>query len=142
METSQPSINSRARTKPFSHTARYLAGGIVCALINNIVLIAGDALGVSLTISVLATWMFGGTAGYLWHARVTFAAGYSLRACARFLAGVAVAIPLTWFVLVVLRQWLGWPMEVAAPAATVILFAYNYLNARLAIVQRLFAWKN
>lgn len=120
-------------TQPAS---RYIAGAGLCALANNVVLIAADALGYPLLAGVLLTWLTGGTIGYIWHARITYGRPLDLTAYGRFLAGAMVGIPLAWAVLWLLAQALGWPMVYAAPATTVVLFCYHWLNARLAITRR------
>jgi len=112
---------------------RYIAGAALCALTNNIVLIAADALGYSLLAGVLLTWLTGGTIGYAWHGRITYGQPLNLAAYARFLAGAALGIPLAWGVLWLLARALGWPMWLAAPGTTAVLFCYHWLNARLAI---------
>lgn len=112
---------------------RYLGGAVLCAAINNAILIAGAHLGVPDTVGVIATWLAGGSAGYLYHTRVTYRQPLSRRGYVQFMAGVAIGTPLTWVLILLMRQGLGWPMEWAAPVTTVILVVYNYLNARLAI---------
>ena len=117
-------------------TLRYgVIGGIV-ALANNSVLIGGDRLGLSYPALVALTWALGGSIAYGLHARITFRVGQSLAGYAHFMAGVALGIPLVWVMLVVLGHWLKWPMVVAAPVLTLVMFAYNYINARAAIVWR------
>lgn len=127
-----------ATTHRWSHVIRYFAGALLCAGINNVVLIGGDALALPLSASVFGSWFLGGVTGYVWHAKVTYRADMSLGGCGRFLAGAAAGVPLAWAVLLLFRQWLGWRMEIAAPVATVVLFFYNYVNARFAILKRIF----
>ena len=115
------------------HSLRYLCGAVLCALINNAVLIVGHRAGLSEFAGVLAAWFLGGTTGYLWHHRISFAVAPSWRGYARFLTGSAISIPLAYLAVALFHQWLAWPMELAAPAATVALFAYNYLSARIAL---------
>lgn len=116
------------------HGVRYLGGAVLCALVNNVVLILGDRLGWPDLAGVLAGWFAGGTTGYLWHHRISFAVAHSWAGYARFLAGSALGIPLAWLAVVGFHQWLAWPMWLAAPAATVALFAYNYASARVALL--------
>ena len=49
------------------------------------------------------------------------------------MAGMAIGIPLTWLSILFFRRIVGWPMTLSSPATTVVLFIYNYINARLAI---------
>lgn len=114
---------------------RYLAGAVLCALVNNVVLIAGDWFSLLLTANVLAAWLAGSLTGYFWHSAITYRSPRSLAGLLRFLTGTLLGIPLAWLVLFVLRDLLGLPMWLASPVMTLVLFLYNYLNARLAIVR-------
>lgn len=46
-----------------------------------------------------------------------------------------ISVP-AWMLIIGLGKVLGWPMALSAPVATVVMFGYNYLNARLAILRR------
>jgi len=115
---------------------RYLAGAVLCAVINNVILIAGARLGVPDTVGVIATWLVGGAIGYAWHALVTYGEPLHWRAFRQFMAGSALGVPVAWVLVMAFRKGLGWPMEWTAPVATVLMVVYNYLNARLAILWR------
>lgn len=112
---------------------RYLAGAVLCAAINNVILIAGARLGLADTIGVILTWLVGGSVGYAWHALVTYRQALRLRAYGEFMTGVAIGTPVAWVLVIAMRQGLGWSMELTAPVMTVLMVVYNYLNARLAI---------
>ena len=114
---------------------RYLGGAVLCALINNVVLITGDWLALPLTANVLAAWLAGSLTGYLWHSAVTYRSPRSFAGLFRFLTGTLLGIPLAWLVLFVLRELIGLPMWLASPVMTLVLFLYNYLNARFAIAR-------
>lgn len=112
---------------------RYLAGAVLCAAINNVILIAGARLGWPDTLGVIATWLVGSSVGYAWHGLVTYGHGLHWRSYGQFMAGAALGVPVAWLVIMVLRKGLGWPMEWTAPTATVLMLIYNYCNARAAI---------
>ena len=118
--------------------ARYLVSGAVCALANNILLIVGARAGLGTFELTLLSFLVIGTAGYAAHAHFTFRQAPGWRTYARFMAGIALGIPIAYAVLALLRDGLGMPMLYAAPIATVALLVYNYLSARLAIKRRLF----
>jgi putative flippase GtrA len=117
--------------------ARYLVSGLFCALANNILLIAGARAGLGIFDLTLLSFAVIGTAGYLAHVHLTFRQAPGWRSYARFMAGVALGIPLAYAVLALLCDVLRIPMLAAAPIATIVLLIYNYLSARLAIMRRL-----
>lgn len=114
---------------------RYVGGAVLCALINNAILIAGDGAGFTDMAGVLVAWLLGGVAGYLWHSLITFKEPLQMRRLCWFLAGMLIGIPLTWLSILFFRHLVGWPMTLASPATTVVLILYNYFNARIAIVR-------
>ena len=117
---------------------RYVGVGGIVAVMNNLVLIAGDHVGLGYPALIALSWLLGGTTGYLLHTRYTFAArdGVATRGMAvylRFMAGVAVGVPAAAAFLWLFGKGLGWPMWITAPAATLVMMVYNYLSARLAV---------
>lgn len=115
---------------------RYFGGAVICALINNAILISGDAIGLPDLASVLVAWFVGGSVGYLWHCLVTFKQPLIPRFYGQFMIGMTIGIPLTWLSILFFRHVVGWPMTLSSPATTVVLVLYNYLNARLAILSK------
>lgn len=127
-------MTAESRKQP----ARYLGSGGLCAIANNILLIAGARAGMDTFELTLLSFVMIGTAGYFAHVLFTFRQSLAWRGYGRFMTGVALGIPIAYAVLALFRDVLGLPMLIAAPAATVILLAYNFLSARLAIMRRLF----
>jgi putative flippase GtrA len=119
-------------------TSRYAMVGATVAVLNNVVLIGGDRLGIAYPVLVAEAWALSGTLAYLLHARWTFRQAPGGAAYARFMAGSALGVPLAMAAVWLFFQALRWPMAVAAPAATLAMFAYNYFSARLAILWRHF----
>jgi len=115
---------------------RYIAVGGVVAVINNIVLIGGDRLGIAYPALVVLTWFIGGSIAFALHSHVTFRVAPSRVTYAQFMGGVAVGIPLSLALLALLVSWLKLPMWIAAPVATLAMFLFNYLNARTALLWR------
>ena len=115
------------------HGARYAGGAVLCALVNNVILIGGAKAGLPDLAGVLIAWFAGGTTGYFYHGQFTFRQAPTRRSYLQFMSGTALGIPITWVLLLALRQGLGLPMEIAAPTTTVVLVLYNYLNARIAL---------
>ena len=116
---------------------RYAIIGMVCAVMNNILLIAGDAAGLHYMVSTMACFVIVTPAAYLLHSAYTFREPRSWAALWRFSAGLAFAVPVFFLVMALLCSGLRLPMIVAAPLATFIMFVWNYVSARWAIVARL-----
>ncbi len=106
-------------------------------MLSNAILIGGDAAGLGYAAVVLLSWFVTGTLAYCLHALVTFRRGLLWASWLRFLAGAAAGIPAAWLLILLFGKTLHWPMLLAAPAATLIMFGYHYANARLAITRRL-----
>ena len=119
-----------------SEPVRYAMIGGLVALINNIILIGGDRLGIAYPMLVVITWLTGGSAAFVMHCRITFRAVPSWGSYAQFMLGVAFGIPLSLAMFFILLTWLKLPMWGAAPLATLGMFIYNYCSARIAILWR------
>ena len=115
---------------------RYVLVAATCAVANNVLLIAGDRLGYGYVVLMAATWAGVGTLGYLLHARFTFVVARGPGSYARFMAGIAAGVPVSWLLLSLCGKVLHLPMWVNAPLNTVLMVAYNYANARVAMLWR------
>lgn len=117
--------------------ARYLLVGGLCAAAHNIVMIGGDRAGGHYLPLIGLSFALVTPLGYALHSRFTFRRPASAGGFARFAAGVAVGVPLSLLFMALLCTGFRLPVPVAAPIATALLFAYNYLAAQLAILRRL-----
>jgi putative flippase GtrA len=113
--------------------SRYLVIGAVCALLNNLILIGGDAAGLHYIASIMLTFMMVLPVSYLAHACWTFDVALSWTAFGRFVIGsvssLFVASLTIWFFFALL----GLPMAASAPLATVAMTVYNFAMTRWAI---------
>jgi putative flippase GtrA len=75
--------------------------------------------------------------GYYLHCRFTFHKALSIAGFLRFMVGIAIAYPLLLALMALFCSGFGLPVPIASPLATVVLFFFNYLSARWAIVRRL-----
>lgn len=114
----------------FHQASRYLVVGALCALLNNIILIGGDAVGLHYAISILLTFVLVLPASYFVHARWTFRVSASWLAFGRFIGGSISGLIVGSFVVWLFRGALNLPMLVAAPLATLAMTVYNYLMAK------------
>lgn len=112
---------------------RYLIIGAGCALLNNLILIGGDALGLHVLICVTLTFVFVLPASYVAHACWTFEQRPSWLTFARFIGGSFSSLLVASVAIWSLHGLLGLPMWITAPTSTVIMVMYNYVLAHWAI---------
>lgn len=117
---------------------RYSIGAVVCALLNNVIFIAGADFGWGYGAMISMSWGLTGTIGYAIHTRHTFGLRAGAGGYARFMLGVALGIPAAYLCLWLFHGLIGLPMWWAAPVITLVMLLYNYAVARIAITRRLF----
>jgi putative flippase GtrA len=122
---------------PRARPLRYLIIGAFCAAAHNIVMIGADWIGLHYIWSTTASFLLVTPVAFWLHSRFTFGAALSWRNLQAFALGVAAGFPLSVLVMAVLCSGLDLPVLIAAPVATVILFSWNYVSARFAIIGRL-----
>ncbi|MBX9925438.1 MAG: GtrA family protein [Hyphomicrobiaceae bacterium] len=118
------------------HTpARYLIVGLACALLHNAILIGLDRLAVHYIVSSAVSFVACVAVGYLLHTRYTFSVAAGLASLWRYTVAMAANLPLSIGLLFAMVDVLSIPVVVAAPATTILMFAWNYLASRWAIVR-------
>lgn len=120
-----------------AHGRRYLTVGALCALVHNLIMIGGDLAGLHYVLATFLSFAVVTPLGYFLHCRFTFRKAHSLEGFLRFMAGIAVGYPLSLVLMILFCSGLRLPVAIAAPLATAILFAFNYLSAHWAIMRRL-----
>lgn len=121
-------------TKVFNaERRRYLVIGGSCALLNNALLIGGDALGLHYAVTIVAAFILVLPISYIFHARWTFFAPISLPALWRYVLGSLSGLGLASFTIWLLNVMLGIPMWLAAPLATAKMVIYNFLMTRWSV---------
>ena len=105
----------------------------LCVVVNFVILVGGDRLGIHYVISTAVSFVVCVLIGYSLHSRFTYAAPRELSGLARYTGAMALNYPLSivavWFFTTVLSQ----PMVIAAPASTLVLTLYNFLSSHWAI---------
>ena len=113
--------------------AAYVAVAGLCIVVHNLVLIAGDSLGLALWQSVLLSFVLVATLGYMLHGLFTFRQPLAMRRFVRYAAAMSANIPLafvtTWF----WHDAAGLAMTRAAPIASACMLALNFVLGRWAI---------
>ena len=116
-----------------SRPARYLAVGAICAVANNIILIAGDAVGIPYWALVPLTFVLMVPPSYVAHALWVFGVRTSWAAFGRYVAGTMSSLAVAALTIGLLRGAMTLPMVAAAPIATLAMVLYNYLMTRWAV---------
>jgi len=113
---------------------RYLAVGIACALLHNIIMIAADAVGMHYAASSIVSLVVVTAFGYGLHSRWTYpGAERGRESFTRYAVIVSANFPLSLAGLFVFVDVFAVPVPIAAPVVTVILFAFNYVANRWAL---------
>ncbi len=115
-------------------SSRYLAGGVACALLHNVIMIAASAYGVPYPLGLVLSFLVTTPIGYAIHSAYTFEAACSARRLQRFMAGAASGFAVSAALMVLFCSGLGMPVAIATPIATVLLFIWNFALARWAIL--------
>lgn len=114
-------------------TSRYAQVGLLCALLNNAIVIAMDHAGYHYTIGVVVGFLIVMAVGYLLHAAYTFEVRASRAGWLRFVVANLSGFPLSLGAMFILCDGIGLSASIAMPIATVLLLFWNYLLAHLTI---------
>lgn len=112
----------------------YVPVASICLATHNAVMIAADAAGLALFAAVLLSFGCVALLGYALHCRVTFRQPMSLPGLKRYAAAMALNIPLAFVTTWLWKDLLHLPMAIAAPLASVMMLAINYVLSSWAIV--------
>ena len=118
----------------FGRVGPYGLIAALCALINFVILVAGDRLGIHFVVSITVSFVVCVLIGYVLHSRFTYAAHIDRSGLVRYAGVMALNYPLSIVTVWLFAGLLALPMVVAAPASTLALTFYNYLSSRWAIL--------
>jgi putative flippase GtrA len=119
-----------------ARTVRYGIVGAICAVANNVLMIAGDRVGIHYVITTTIAFLVVTPAGYLMHAAFTFRERRSWAGFFRFTAGIALGFPVSLLLMAILCSGLGQPVVIAAPVMTVLLIVWTYASTHWALLSR------
>ena len=125
----------------FDAIPRYVLVGGLCAGLYNLIMIAGDALGVNFVASTGFAFVVNVLVGYTLHCRFTFSEPMTWRGFARYTAAMLLNLPLSVVGIWLLNGVVRLPMWVASPLVTVLLFCWNYVATHWAVVTRVLSGK-
>lgn len=113
--------------------SRYLVGGVICAVLHNVIVIGAAAAGVHYAAALILSFAVVTPIGYLLHSLFTFRCALSGKQFMRFATGVAAGFPVSLAIMLLLCSGLAMPVTLATPIATVLLVIFNYFLSRWAI---------
>jgi putative flippase GtrA len=125
----------------FEPIPRYVLVGALCAGLYNLIMIAGDRLGVHYVASSLVAFVVNVLVGYVLHCRFTFSEPMSLGGLARYTAAMLLNLPLSIAGVWLFHGVLKLPMWIASPLVTGFLFGWNYVATHWAVVTRVLTGK-
>lgn len=112
---------------------RYLGVSGTCLLLHNALMIGLTASGVHYAAACILSFFMVAAAGFLLHARMTFVAAPTATGFVRYVAALALNLPLSLALIWLFHDVGRAPMVLAAPAATLLLVVWNYLAAQWAL---------
>jgi putative flippase GtrA len=115
---------------------RFAIVGLICAVAHNAILIGLDRWHVHYAVSCVVSFGVVVLLGYSLHLRFTFSEVWSAGSIGRYALSMAANYPIALALLFVMCDLAGWPVTVAAPASTGLMFMWNYTASRWAIVRK------
>ena len=113
---------------------RFFGVGLACALLHNAVMIGADRLGAHYAAAAVASFVIVVLFGYWLHTAWTWPhAPRAAVSLARYALGMSANLPLFIACMFVLVELLALPVLIAVPAATVLLFLFNFVATRWAL---------
>lgn len=112
---------------------RYVLVGGVCALINNVIVIGCDRIGIHYIVSSCLGFVPVLCVGFMLHTSFTFRTSATWPAFVRYTLSMAANYPMWIGGLFVFCDLLGVAVAIAAPLITVLLFLWNFLSAGWAL---------
>jgi putative flippase GtrA len=116
--------------------SRFLAVGLLCAVTHNAIMLGADRWHIHYAVSSAVSYAVVVLLGFALHVRFTFQQQPSLEAFWRYALSMAANYPFTLALLFILCDGAGLSVTIAAPVATVLMMAWNFLASRWAIVRR------
>jgi putative flippase GtrA len=114
---------------------RFMAVGLLCALMHNAIVLGADWFGIHYVVGCIVSYVVVVVVGFALHVHFTFQESRTLAAFWRYAIGMAANYPLTLALLFLMCDVATLQVAIAAPLATVLLFAWNFAASRWAIVR-------
>lgn len=113
---------------------RFAAVGLACAVLHNVIMIGGDALGLHYVVSSVISFAIVVAAGFAMHSAWTFPESERSRmSFGRYALSMSANFPLFVAGMFVLVDLAALPVPLAAPLVTLALMAFNFIATRWAL---------
>lgn len=113
---------------------RFLAVGLACALLHNVIMVVGDRVGLHYVPSSLISFAVVVSFGFWLHSGWTFSGVQrSATSFGRYAVMAAANLPLSIVGMFLLVDLGGLAVPLAAPLVTVLLAAFNFVGSRWAL---------
>ncbi|MBK6413504.1 GtrA family protein [Sphingopyxis sp.] len=106
---------------------------MICVVLHNLIVIGGDILGFPYFGSILVSFSFVTTVGYVLQSLFTFDEALGARRFMRYLLAMSTNIPLVLIAIWIWHDVVGLAMFWASPIATICMIAVNFVLSRWAI---------
>lgn len=106
---------------------------MICVVLHNLIVIGGDILGFRYLGSILVSFSFVTTVGYVLQSLLTFDESLDARRFIRYLLAMSANIPLVFIAIWIWHDLIGLAMVWASPIATIFMIAVNFVLSRWAI---------
>jgi putative flippase GtrA len=113
---------------------RYVAIAAICVVLNNLLLIGLDAIGVHYVLTVITSAILLIPLSYWLHVRFTYRLEGGQHSFWRYAGVQIVNTPVALLLFFLIHDLGGVPMALAAPLITVLMFLYNFGGSFWAIV--------
>jgi len=118
-------------------SVRYSMVGAVCAVASNLIIIGSNLAGINDQVAIVLAVAIVTPLAYILQSWFTYGSPLSVQRFMRFLGGVGVGT--LWFVLLMtlFQRIMGMPVWIASPLTTLLVFVWNFVASRWAILWRM-----
>jgi putative flippase GtrA len=112
---------------------RYTIVSVICLIIQNIILISSDFTSLHYQTAVILSTIVLIPVGFLLQAYFTFSVERTFSAFFRYSVALSLNLPLTMLIAWILCGILKFPMMIASPVMSVMLYGWNYFATKWAL---------
>ncbi len=107
----------------------------VCFVLGSVLIPAFAALGLHYAVATILAFAIVTVVGFACHCRWTFQVERSIDGFLRYAGAMLLNLPLTIILIGLAHDGLGWSIAWSAPLASLVLFSWNFLAVRWAVLR-------